>query len=219
MSSAETARGPQNENINCKPRAGSNKEKRRTARSHPAFSRINWNLTRLCHFLHRHRIEERHRRAQLLADNLDRVLRLSLAEGQKFLLTGVLVGEELLGERPVLNFGKNLLHRLAAFSVDHARAAHVVAPLGGVRNRIAHVSEAAAINQVDDQLELVQTFEVGALGLIAGVDESLISSLNQRAHAATKHRLLAKEIRFCLLLERRLQSPGARAADAFEVAE
>src|ERR1700689_3313699 len=100
ISSVEAARGSQNENTNCKPGERPNKEKRRTARSHPAFWRFTRNLSRLRPFPRRGRIEERHRRAQLFADNLHGVLRFGLAEGQKFLLPGVLVGEELLRECP-----------------------------------------------------------------------------------------------------------------------
>src|SRR5208337_28893 len=86
-------------------------------------------LPRLRHFLHRYRIEERHLRAQLLAHDLDGMSGFGLAEGQKFLAAGILVSEESLGKATVLNFCQNLLHRLAAFRIDHARAAHVVAPL------------------------------------------------------------------------------------------
>src|ERR1035441_3770164 len=100
------------------------------------------------------------------------MFRLSLAEGQKFLAAGVLVGEESLRKAAVLNLGQNLLHRLAALGVDDARAADVVAPLGGVADGVAHVSQAAAINQVHDQFELVQHLEVGALRLITSLDRS-----------------------------------------------
>ncbi len=111
------------------------------------------------------------------------------------------------------------LHRLAAFVVDDARAGDVVAPLRGVGDGVAHVSQAAAIDEVDDELELVEHFEVGALGLIAGLDEGFVAGLDERADAAAEHGLLAEEIGLGLFLERGLEHPGAGAADALEVAE
>jgi hypothetical protein len=62
-------------------------------------------------------------------------------------------------------------------------------------------------------------FEVGALGLIAGFDQSLKARLDERADAAAEHGLLAEEIGLGLLFERGLQHSGARAADALQVAE
>ena len=41
---------------------------------------------------------------------------------------------------------------------------------GCVADGVAHVAEAAAIDQVDDELQFVQAFEVGDFGLIAGFD-------------------------------------------------
>ena len=46
---------------------------------------------------------------------------------------------------------------------------------------MAHVLEAAAIHQVDDELELVEDFEVGELGLVAGFGEDLKAALTRAA--------------------------------------
>src|SRR5208337_5650962 len=83
----------------------------------------------------------------------------------------------------------------------------------------AHISQAAAIEQVHNQLGLKQALEVGALGLIAGLDQRLKACLDERAHAAAEHRLLAKEIGLGLFLECGLQHSRARAADALQVTE
>ena len=48
----------------------------------------------------------------------------------------------------------------AGFRGDDLRPARVVAVLGGVADRVAHVVEPALIDQVDDQLQLVQALEV-----------------------------------------------------------
>ncbi len=58
-------------------------------------------------------------------------------------------------------------HFRARLGADDAWAGGVVAVLGGVADRVAHVVQAAAIHQVDDQLQLVQALEVGDLGLVA----------------------------------------------------
>ena len=57
--------------------------------------------------------------------------------------------------------------------VDDPRPADVVAVLGRVADAEAHEVEAAAVHQVDDQLELVHRLEVGELGLVAGLDQRL----------------------------------------------
>src|SRR4029453_15438844 len=69
----------------------------------------------------------------------------------------------------------------------------------------------------DNQLQLVQTLEVGNLRLVTGLDERFESGLDQGARAAAEHRLLAEEIRLGLLSEGRLDDARARAADAARV--
>ena len=65
----------------------------------------------------------------------------------------------------------------------------------------------------------MEALEVGALGLIASLDQRVKASLDERADAAAEHRLLAEEVGFGLFLEGRLQNSGAGAADALQVAE
>jgi hypothetical protein len=38
---------------------------------------------------------------------------------------------------------------------------------GGIADGVTHVAEAAAIDQIDDKFQFVETFEVGDLGLVA----------------------------------------------------
>ena len=95
----------------------------------------------------------------------------------------------------------------------------VVAVLGGVADAEAHEVEAAAVHQVDDQLELVHRLEVGELGLVAGLDERLEGRLDERRHAAAEHRLLAEQVGLGLLREGRLEDAGAGAAERPGVGE
>src|ERR1017187_1709654 len=164
-------------------------------------------------------IEEGHGGAELFADDLDGVLGFRFAEGHELLAAGVLVGEESLRKSAVLDFGEDLLHCFLALVIDDARAADVVAPLGRVGDGVAHVGKAAAIDEIDDEFELVQDFEVGTLGLVAGFGEGFVARLDEGADAAAEHSLLAEEVGLSLFLERGFEHSGACAADALEVAE
>ena len=62
---------------------------------------------------------------------------------------------------------------------DDLGPAVVVAVLGGVADRVAHVAQAALVDQVHDQLELVQALEIGDLRLIAGLDQRVEAGLDQ----------------------------------------
>ena len=108
---------------------------------------------------------------------------------------------------------------LADALVDDPRAAHVVAVLGGVADAEAHEVEAAAVHQVDDELELVHRLEVRELGLVAGLDERLEGHLDQRRRAAAQDGLLAEQVGLGLLLERRLEDAGAGVAERPGVGE
>ena len=107
-------------------------------------------------------------------------VRASLPKSEELREPGVGLGDPLLGERAVLDLGEDCAHLLARALVDHARTAHVVAVLGRVGDRVAHPRQAALVDQVDDQLQLVQALEVGDLGLVAGLDERVEPVLDQR---------------------------------------
>src|SRR5215212_8555052 len=110
-------------------------------------------------------------------------------------------------------------HVLAHGVVDDLRADRVRAVLGGVGDRVVHLLDAALVDQVDDQLQLVQALVVGDLGLVAGLDERLEPELDQLRDTAAQHRLLAEEVALGLLLERRLEDPGAAGTDRGGVGE
>ena len=64
--------------------------------------------------------------------------------------------------------------------------------------------ESALIHQVDDQLELVQALEVGALGLITGFHQGLEGHLHRGMTPPAEDNLLAEEVCLGLLGEGRL---------------
>src|SRR5690606_42009081 len=80
-------------------------------------------------------VEPRAGLAQLLARLLDRVLGTLLAERGELRGAGVLVVDEPLGERAVLDVGEDLLHVLLDRGVDDPGPGDVVAVLGGVGDR------------------------------------------------------------------------------------
>ena len=118
---------------------------------------------------------------RLRADDLDRMVTSCVAHRLEVRHAVLVLRNPLLGELAALDLREQLPHRLLGLGGDDARAGRVVAPLGGVADRVAHVVQAAAVHQVDDQLQLVQALEVGDLGLVAGLDERLEAGLHQRA--------------------------------------
>src|SRR6185436_16620840 len=55
-------------------------------------------------------------------------------------------------------------------------------------HELVHLLEAALVEQVDDQLELVHALEVRNLGLIAGLDESLKAAHHELRRAYRRYR-------------------------------
>ena len=77
--------------------------------------------------------------------------------------------DPVLCEAAIADFRQELFHVFARLLRDDARARHVVAVLGGVADRVAHVAEPAAIDKIDDELQFVQALEVSDFGLIPGI--------------------------------------------------
>src|SRR5438309_1438330 len=82
--------------------------------------------------------------------------------------------------------------------------------LRGVADGITHIAEAATINQVNNEFELMHAFEISDLGLVACFRKRVKSGFDQLTHTATKDGLLTKEIGLRLLGESGLQNAGAR---------
>src|SRR5262245_30699938 len=135
--------------------------------------------------------QEWHQRAQLGADLLDPERALLLSLRVEPLAPGGVLLNPALRVLARADFLEHLLHLGSCFGRDDARAARVVAVLGGVAHRVPHVVQAALVNQIDDELQLVEAFEVCDLGLIARLDERVEAGLDERAHAATQDGLFA----------------------------
>src|SRR5208337_1304015 len=102
---------------------------------------------------------------------------------------------------------------------DDARARVIVAMLCGVADGIAHVTESAAINQVNDKLHFVQALEVSHLRLITGIHKSFKARLDQFADTAAKDGLLAEKVRLGFFGKSSFEHSGARRAKSPRVGE
>ncbi len=80
-----------------------------------------------------------------------------------------------------------------------------------------HLRNPALIEEVNDELQLMHTFEVRNFWLVAGVDQGLIAGHHQFLGAAAEHGLFAEEIGFGFFRECRLDQAARGAADAFRV--
>ena len=77
---------------------------------------------------------------------------------------------------------------------DDARTARNVSVFRVVGNGVAHVRDAAFIDQIDDQLHFVKTLEIRHFGRVSRFDQSFKARLNQGGQPAAQHHLLAEEI-------------------------
>src|SRR5689334_8644089 len=163
--------------------------------------------------------EPRHEAAKPRADLLDRVRAGLLPQLAEVREAAAVLGDPLVGELAGLDVREEGFHRLARLLADDALAAGHVAVLGRVADRVAHVRDAALVDEIDDELHLVQTLEVRHLGRVARLDERLVAGADELGEPAAEDGLLAEEIGLRLFLERGLEHAGARAADALRVRE
>ncbi len=82
-----------------------------------------------------------------------------------------------------------------------------------------HLAEPALVHQIDDQLEFVHTLEVGHLFAVAGLNERFVPLFDEAGDAATEDGLLAEQIGFGFLAERRLDGARSGTANALCVRE
>src|SRR5205823_6580082 len=122
-----------------------------------------------CHFIFKSRrnygLEEWHHRAKFGAKLLDGVVLFALASCQEIGTTFFIFFHPGLCETAVADLREDFAHLLARLLGDDAWPCGVIALFGSVAYGIAHIAEAAAVDQVNDELEFVETFEIGNLRL------------------------------------------------------
>ncbi len=109
-----------------------------------------------------------HARTQLLTDPFDRMARVLFQHAAKILRTILVLLDPLARELAALDLLEDLAHLLLGAVVDHTRPARQIAVLGRVADELMHLGQTALMQQIDDQLELVQTLVVGHFRLVAG---------------------------------------------------
>src|SRR5690348_6136757 len=109
--------------------------------------------------------------------------------------TGLVLQDPIARPFSALDVPQEVPHRRLDVLVDDAWTGGVVAILGGIANRIAHVAQATLVDQVGDQLELVAAFKVRQLRWVSRLDQCLEGRRDERAHSTAQDGLLAKEIR------------------------
>src|SRR5699024_1350039 len=119
----------------------------------------------------------------------------------------------------VLDLAENLAHLGFGGLVDHTGAPGEVAVLRGVTAGVTLPRDAALVNQVDDELELVQYLEVGDLRLVPGFHQRLEPRLDQVRGTTAEHRLLTEEVGLGFLGEGRLDRARTGPANALRVGE
>ena len=155
-----------------------------------------------------------HAGTELATHFLDRMLLAGLEKGIVLLLATLGLCDPILGEFAGLNVLEGALHALLHRGINDFRTDNDVAILGSLGDREAHAADPRLVDHVDDQLELMENFEVGHLWLISSLDERLESGLDQGCGTAAENGLLAEEIRLRLLLESGLEDTSTGATDA-----
>src|SRR5581483_5421743 len=120
------------------------------------------------------------------ADSFQELLLFSGALGVEPRAPGFVLAKPLARVGAVLDLFEHLAHSLAGLLGDDLGTASVIAVLGGIADRVTHVVEAATINEINDQLELVQALEIGDLRLVASLDQGFKSRFDEGADTAAK---------------------------------
>ena len=115
--------------------------------------------------------------------------------------TCLIFTHKLAGELAFLNLGEDSLHFLLGLIRNQARSASQTTIFRSVRHGVPHVGHPTLVEQVDNQFEFVQTFEIGHFRCIAGFHQGLKTRLHQRGSTTTQHSLLTKQIRFSFFTE------------------
>src|SRR5690242_13618089 len=113
--------------------------------------------------------EEGHHFAEFFAYGFYGLILGSFSHGQELFAAGLVFFDPLAGKFSGLDFRQDLFHFGSRLFVDDARTSRVVAVLRGIGDGITHVAQAAFLDQVYDQLQFVETLEVGDLGGVAGL--------------------------------------------------
>src|SRR5690606_21532131 len=146
-------------------------------------------------------------------------LGIDAAAGNQGRSAGCVLQNEVLGVFTALDVLETLTHSSARFLGDDARASHVLAIFRVVGNGVVHVGNAAFVDQVHDQLQLVQTLEVSHFRSVAGFDQGFETCLDQLDCTTTQNGLFAEQVGLGLFAEGCFDDAGATAADGASIGQ
>src|SRR5579883_585860 len=164
-------------------------------------------------------VEPGHAGAQRLADFLDLMVDVVLQELLIALAAGGVLLDPLARELARLHFLQHLAHLALHPVVDDARATGEVTVLRSLADELVHLAQAALVQQVDDELQLVQALVVGDFRLITGLDQGLEAFDDELGRSAAEHCLLSEQVGLGLLGEGGLEYAATRAADAVRIGQ
>ena len=105
------------------------------------------------------------------------------------------------GKAARLNVLENPFHLGLCFRRDDPWAGDIFAIFSRVGNRVVHICDATLIDEIDDQLDFMQTLKIGHFRRIASLDQCLVTCLDQLDKTAAQDRLLTEQIGLALFLE------------------
>ena len=130
------------------------------------------------------------------------------ALGEKILAAIFVFLDPFFREAAVANLRQEFFHFIASLLGHDARACGVVTVLRGIADGVAHVAEAAAIDEIYDKFEFVEAFEIGDFRLIARFGERFETRFDQSADTAAEDGLFAEKIRFGFFGESGFENTG-----------
>ena len=165
-------------------------------------------------------VEPRHHGTEFFTDLFERMFRMLTAHSQEVSAAAGFVFEEpIFGESAGLDVVEDFFHGFLRFLGYDTRASRVIAVFSCVADGFAHLSHAAFVHEVDDQLHFMEGFKISDFRLITSFAKSFKTVGDELADAATEDCLFTEEVRFRFFLEGRLDDAGTGTADAAGISQ
>src|SRR5680860_821565 len=160
-----------------------------------------------------------HHPPEFLAHTLDGVVGLPPGYGLVDRHIRLILSDPFSGELSILDLFQYRPHLFTNPLIYDPRASRHVPVLSGLGHRVPHAADPVLMNQINYEFQLVQALEIGDLGLVSGLNQSVKASPNQLRSSSTQDCLLTEKICLCLLLESSLYDTGPGAADTLCVSQ
>src|SRR5207253_4238659 len=114
-------------------------------------------------------IEPGHHGSQFAPDNFDLMLRVGATHSLEARTTGLVFEDPARGKSAVLDFLQDAAHFVAGTFVNDTRTRDIVAVLGSIADRVAHVAHTTLVHEIYNEFHFMHTLKVGHLWLIASL--------------------------------------------------